>query len=124
MVPDRFYFRFCFTRILRGDRNTRIRTLSIPGNSIRMGELLKPYVSSDGTGVELVAMPNEKLKWQQTDTWNLALELGVLKGRITARAEYFQKLTKNSLTQITLAPSLGFASYPENMGTLENKESN
>ena len=85
------------------------------------GELLKPYVSSDGTGVELVAMPNEKLKWQQTDTWNLALELGVLKGRITARAEYFQKLTKNSLTQITLAPSLGFASYPENMGTLENK---
>ncbi|WP_294143267.1 SusC/RagA family TonB-linked outer membrane protein [uncultured Sanguibacteroides sp.] len=85
------------------------------------GELLKPYVSSDGTGVELVAMPNEKLKWQQTDTWNLALELGILKGRITARAEYFQKLTKNSLTQITLAPSLGFASYPENMGTLENK---
>lgn len=85
------------------------------------GDLLKPYVSSDGTGVELVAMPNEKLKWQQTDTWNAALELGFLKGRITARAEYFQKLTKNSLTQVTLAPSLGFDSYPENMGTLENK---
>ena len=71
------------------------------------GDLLKPYVSSDGTGVELVAMPNEKLKWQLTDTWNAALELGFLKGRITARAEYFQKLTKNSLTQVTLAPSLG-----------------
>ena len=44
-----------------------------------------------------------------------------IRDRITARAEYFQKLTKNSLTQITLAPSLGFNSYPENMGTLENK---
>lgn len=66
-------------------------------------------------------MPNEKLKWQQTDTWNIGLEMGLLNGRITARAEYFQKLTKNSLTQVTLAPSLGFGSYPENMGTLENK---
>lgn len=85
------------------------------------GNLLKPYDSSDGTGAELVAMPNEKLKWQETDTWNIALELGLLKGRITARAEYFQKLTRNSLTQITIAPSLGFSTYPENLGTLENK---
>lgn len=83
--------------------------------------LLYPYLASDGTGVEIVAMPNEKLKWQQTDTWNIGLEFGVLNGRITARAEYFQKLTKNSLTQVTLAPSVGFASYPENLGTLENK---
>lgn len=83
--------------------------------------LLYPYLASDGTGVEIVAMPNEKLKWQQTDTWNVGLEFGVLNGRITARAEYFQKLTKNSLTQVTLAPSVGFSSYPENLGTLENK---
>lgn len=83
--------------------------------------LLYPYIASDGTGVQLVAMPNDKLKWQQTDTWNIAAELGFLDGRITARAEYFQKLTKNSLTDITLAPSLGFASGPDNMGTLENK---
>lgn len=85
------------------------------------GNLLKSYVSSDATGAELVAMPNEQLKWQQTDTWNITMELGILKGRITARAEYFQKLTKNSLTQITIAPSLGFGTYPENLGTLENK---
>lgn len=85
------------------------------------GNLLKPYESSDATGAELVAMPNEKLKWQETDTWNIALELGLLKGRITARAEYYQKLTTNSLTQITIAPSLGFRTRPENLGTLENK---
>ncbi len=85
------------------------------------GNLLKPYVASDGTGVELVAMPNDKLKWQETDTWNLALEAGVLDGRITARIEYFKKLTKNSLSQITIAPSLGFNSYPENMGEIENR---
>lgn len=39
----------------------------------------------------------------------------------TTRAEYYIKNTKNSLAQITLAPSVGFASYPENMGNLETK---
>lgn len=45
----------------------------------------------------------------------------MFKGRLTARAEYYIKNTKNSVTQITLAPSLGFSSFPENMGTLENR---
>ncbi len=123
---ERFMSRFGFISdfVIRGSYGVTGTQGFAPYQSRELysyGELLKSYVSSDGTGAELVAMPNEKLKWQQTDNWNLALELGILGGRITARAEYFQKLTKNSLTQITIAPSLGFASYPENMGTLENK---
>lgn len=83
--------------------------------------LMRYYLSSDATGIELVALGNDRLKWQQTATWNTRIELSAFKGRLTARAEYYIKNTKNSLAQITLAPSLGFASYPENMGTLENK---
>lgn len=83
--------------------------------------LLRPYLSSDAIGAELVAMPNKKLKWQETGTWNLGLELGFLKGRITARTEVFNKTTTNLLTQITLAPSLGFSSFPQNLGMIENK---
>lgn len=83
--------------------------------------LMKPYFSSNATGTELVALGNTKLKWQQTGTWNFGLELSMFKGRFTTRAEYFLKNTKNSLAQITLAPSIGFASYPENMGNLETK---
>ena len=48
-------------------------------------------------------------------------EAGFLNNRITAKVEYYQKRTKNSLTDITLAPSLGFSSIPENLGTIENK---
>lgn len=84
-------------------------------------DLMKYYLSSDATGIELVALGNNQLKWQQTATWNTRLELSVLKGRITARAEYYIKNTENSLTQVTLAPSLGFSSYPSNMGTLQNQ---
>lgn len=83
--------------------------------------LMKPYVSSNATGAELVALGNQDLKWQQTATWNLRAEMDLLAGRLTARVEYYQKKTENSLAHITLAPSLGFNSYPENLGTLENK---
>ena len=85
-------------------------------------DLMQYYLSSDATGIELVALGNDKLKWQQTATWNTRLELSLLKGRITARAEYYIKNTENSLAQITLAPSLGFSSYPANMGTLQNQD--
>lgn len=83
--------------------------------------MLKPYISSDGTGAELVALGNSNLKWQQTGQLNVALEAGFLNNRITAKVEYYQKRTKNSLTDITLAPSLGFSSIPENLGIIENK---
>ena len=83
--------------------------------------LMKPYFSSNATGTELVALGNSNLKWQQTGTWNVGLELSLLKGRFTTRAEYYIKNTKNSLAQITLAPSVGFASYKDNLGEIENK---
>ncbi len=82
--------------------------------------LMRPYLSSDATGTELVALGNTHLKWQQTATWNVRAELSVLEGRLTARAEYYRKITKNSLAHITLAPSLGFSSFPENLGKQQN----
>lgn len=45
----------------------------------------------------------------------------ILKQQNHCKVEYYQKRTKNSLTDITLAPSLGFSSIPENLGTIENK---
>lgn len=83
--------------------------------------LLLPYFSSDGTGAEILAMHNEGLKWQTTKSTNFALELGFLDHRITARIEHYNKVTDNLVTEVTLAPSLGFGSYPENVGKIENK---
>ncbi len=83
--------------------------------------LMRPYISSDATGTELVALGNKNLKWQQAATWNFRLETSLLEGRLTARVEYYRKFTKNSLAQLTLAPSIGFASYPENIGSVENR---
>lgn len=83
--------------------------------------LLRPYRSSDATGSEILAMHNEKLKWQTTRNLNFGLELGLLDHRLTTRIEYYRKVTDNMITQVSLAPSIGFAQYPENIGKLENK---
>ena len=83
--------------------------------------LLKPYYSSDATGAEIYAMPNENLKWQETRNLNLALEMGFLNGRLTGRVEWYRKITDNMLTSITLAPSLGFNAYPANLGKIQNE---
>lgn len=83
--------------------------------------LLLPYRSSDATGAELQAMHNDRLKWQTTRNTNFALELGLFDQRITARLEHYRKITDNMVTQVSLAPSVGFAQYPENMGEIENK---
>ena len=85
------------------------------------GLLLKPYLASDATGAGLVGLGNPDLKWQQTSQTNFALEAGFLKGRITTRIEYFRKTTKNALTDISLAPSVGFATISENLGTIRNQ---
>lgn len=83
--------------------------------------LLRPYRSSDATGSEILAMHNEKLKWQTTRNLNFGLELGLLDHRLTTRIEYYRKVTDNMITQVSLAPSIGFVQYPENIGKLENK---
>lgn len=83
--------------------------------------LLRPYYASDATGAELLAMHNEALKWQTTQNTNFALEIGLLDQRLSARIEYYRKITDNLVTQVSLAPSVGFSSYPENLGKIENK---
>ena len=83
--------------------------------------LLLPYLSSDGTGANILAMHNENLKWQTTRNTNFALELGLFDHRLTARIEHYNKVTNNLITNISLAPSLGFTTYPENLGKIENK---
>lgn len=83
--------------------------------------MLLPYYSSDATGSEIMAMHNEALKWQTTKSTNLALELGLFDQRFTARVEYYRKITDDMVTMVSLAPSVGFSQYPENIGKIENK---
>lgn len=83
--------------------------------------LMMPHNAFDGSGVELVGLGNSELKWQKTNQTNVGIEFGFWDNRLTGRLEYYEKITVNSLTDITLAPSVGFSTIPENLGSIKNR---
>ena len=83
--------------------------------------LVKTYRSSDVMGAGLYGIGNPDLKWQQTRNYNASLDFSVWKNLLSAKFEYYEKYTKNTLLDYSLAPSVGFSSIKENLGEISNK---
>lgn len=83
--------------------------------------LIKKYKSSDVMGAGLYGIGNPNLKWQQTKNYNVSLDFTLLHNLISAKIEYYEKYTKNTLLDYTLAPSVGFSSIKDNLGEISNK---
>lgn len=71
-------------------------------------------------GVTLMALANPDLKWQRQLERNIGFDI-TLFNRLSGRFEYYNNLTDNLLTDVTLAPSSGFSSFKENLGETINK---
>ena len=72
-------------------------------------------------GAAVMAMGNEDLKWQRTWQQNYGVDLTLWDERIEFSADYYIKTSKDVLTDVTLPPSLGFHSYMDNLGEVENR---
>ena len=71
-------------------------------------------------GMLLAALPNPALQWQQVQDNNIGFDLGLL-GKVTLRFDYYIRDTKNLLTDMIVAPSAGFSTYKENIGSSRNE---
>ena len=71
-------------------------------------------------GSHLMALPNDDLKWQKTQDYNIGFDLN-LWGRLMIVYDYYVQQTKDQLLALTVPPSMGFTSYMENIGSTENK---
>ncbi len=74
-----------------------------------------------GYGATLKAMGNRDLNWQKTIMANFGVDGSFLQNRIDLSANIYRNLSKDVLTPVTLPSSLGFSSYMENLGEVENK---
>lgn len=72
-------------------------------------------------GAELSQYGNTALKWQNTLKYNIGLDMTVWKNIITLNLDAYLERTENLLMDVDVAPSTGFTSYKENMGSLDNK---
>lgn len=82
---------------------------------------MRIYQSSDVVGTMLYGMGNPELKWQTTDAYNVGLDFAMFNNKLSGRFEYYYKLTKNTVLDYSLAPSVGFSSIMDNIGNISNE---
>lgn len=83
-------------------------------NSIRsnaaVGLMSDAGYSLDGntvSGYAPTTIDNVDLGWEKTRSWNLGLDLGFLKNRITVALDIYRKLTDGMLYEVTVPASMG-----------------
>lgn len=67
------------------------------------------------------ALANAELKWEQSKTLNVGLDVGMMNGRVNLIIDAYRRVTDNLLTNLSLPRSTGFTSILTNLGSLENK---
>jgi len=61
-------------------------------------------------------------KWEQTATYNVAVDYGFLDGKITGSIDFYLKKTSNLLNQVAQPAGSNFSAYiVANVGSMENK---
>ncbi len=82
-----------------------------------------PYF--DGTnliqGVSTSTLANSGLKWEETESINLGVDLGMFNDRVNLTLDYYDMKTKNLLVDRTLPLITGFSRVTTNIGELGNK---
>jgi len=74
-----------------------------------------------GTGILRANLSNPNLRWESTETTDLAIDAGLFNDRVTFTVDFYNKLTKNRLASKPLPSEAPFPSIVFNNGTLQNK---
>jgi TonB-linked SusC/RagA family outer membrane protein len=63
---------------------------------------------------------NPELTWETSNAFNIGFDFSFFQGKLSGSAEYFSRQTSDMLFNIPVAPSLGYTSYPANVGSMRN----
>ncbi|HET9825416.1 MAG TPA: SusC/RagA family TonB-linked outer membrane protein, partial [Chitinophagaceae bacterium] len=79
------------------------------------------YNFGQGSGGQQAAytvtqLANNQLHWQSTSQWDLGLDFGVVRNRVTGSIDVYQQKTKDILLPYQLPPSNGASSTTKNLG--------
>lgn len=66
-------------------------------------------------------LANPDLTWEKSRTFDVGLELGFLKNRITASVDFYNRITDDLLYPKNVSISTGFTSVLSNIGSVSNK---
>ncbi|WP_236973646.1 SusC/RagA family TonB-linked outer membrane protein [Membranihabitans maritimus] len=72
-------------------------------------------------GVFTSSLANPGLIWEETESFNVGIDLGILENRINVSLDYYDMTTQNLLVNRTLPRITGFSDITTNIGELGNK---
>jgi TonB-linked SusC/RagA family outer membrane protein len=93
-------------------------------NDLKVGDTYGNYSGStyaQTSGIVRENLANPNLKWESTQTTDLAVDAGFLKNRILLTVDFYNKLTKDRLASKPLPLEGPFASLIYNNGSLRNR---
>ena len=97
------------------------------GDYARFALMSNTHITLDGTnnvsGTQMSAgtPENPGLKWETTSQYNTGLDMGFLKGRLSATIDLYYKKTTDLLINKSLPLYSGFTSGQSNVGSIQNK---
>jgi TonB-linked SusC/RagA family outer membrane protein len=124
-VSEEAFFNLAFISDLR----LRYET-GLTGNQGSSGAIygtLSPGPTTWGTGFRPNKYPNPNFQWEETNTNNFGLNLGLLENRVQFEADYYIKNTDNLILESTLPWYMGTVGNGSvtaptvNIGSLQNK---
>lgn len=71
-------------------------------------------------GMVPVSLPNEDLKWETTEQWNVGLDLSFFNERLNFTADVYRKTTHDLLLEASLPLVSGYYSATKNIGKVRN----
>ena len=79
------------------------------------------FNSTEAVGLRTGNISNPDLKWETTDQFDLGLEAGFFKGRLSFELDYYYKKTKDLLLSVEIPGQTGYSSRLDNIGELQNQ---
>lgn len=71
-------------------------------------------------GMVPISLPNEDLKWETTEQWNVGLDLSFFNERLNFTADVYRKTTRDLLLEASLPLVSGYYSATKNIGKVRN----
>jgi outer membrane receptor protein involved in Fe transport len=93
-------------------------------NDLSITDTYGGYTSTNyaqGSGILRANLSNPNLRWELTETTDLATEIGLFNNRVNLVVDYYNKVTKNRLASKPLPSEAPFSSITYNNGSLRNR---
>ena len=87
--------------------------------SYRYTDLFNIVTSGGNVGTSFEAKGTKDITWEKNTNFNAGVEFSFFK-RVSGSLEYYRRMTSDMLFSFSVAPSLGYSSYYDNVGDMTN----